>query len=200
MGSNSTSISFKNVNQDEVVRSIQERLGGRNSFVSPQVNGWVTVFDEDCDWANESQILTVGQTMCRDLNRPAIAIALISSSALFYWLFDSRGKLIDKSYRGDYSEDRPLTREEQLGLMGNPDMIASVVGQGLTGAVIHGILEKDHLFRQENMIELCEALGIAHRDAMYRDFVRGKMIDDDSANDFFDDELWGGFVETRKEN
>lgn len=150
MGSNSASISFRGVSQEQVVKALLEQPGGVNCYVSPETNNWVTIFEEGCDGPNEAYIVMIGRRICGACHCSGIAISLESSTALGYWLFDRDGNLADKSY---YEQD-PYGEEERSfeaahGLLGNPDMIPQVLGLDLDPKLIQDVLSTDHLFRQK---------------------------------------------------
>jgi hypothetical protein len=170
MGSNSASISFRGVSQEQVVKALLEQPGGVNCYVSPEKNSWVTIFEEGCDGPNEEGIVAIGRRICGACHCPGIAISLESSWVLGYWLFDRDAKLVDKSYQ----EEDPYGEEERSfdaahGLLGNPDMIPRVLGLDLAPKLLRDALSADHLMRQKNMVEFSSLIGISFGDARYSD-------------------------------
>jgi hypothetical protein len=174
-------------------------------FVSPEIDGWVAVFDELCDWANEDEILVVGRAVCSRCRCPAVALAVTKSYRLSYWLFRESGELEDKSVRefvdpdddeikfdanGDpilpldengcwIVADVPETPEHYRqihGLLGEPERLARIARDGVTVADIRSALEADHLFREDNLDELANLLGIKHYHLRYSDL--GEVWDD----------------------
>jgi hypothetical protein len=47
MGNRYTNVALKDVNPTEALRRLRQL--GRHAIVNPAQNGWVTVFDEECD-------------------------------------------------------------------------------------------------------------------------------------------------------
>lgn len=169
MSITTTSLSFKGVGQHSVASAIVSLNPARNCFVSPKLDGWVTVFDEACEWANEPEILNVSREICLRCNCPAVALAVIQSSLLFYWMIDERGEIEDRSYfeaRDD--DDRPVTRKERKGLSGEPERLARLAKPGVTGQDLREALERERIFPEENLDDLSLLLGIEHYRALYR--------------------------------
>src|ERR1700733_9608060 len=73
-----TQIAFRGARQSRVVQAICDHLPGHDAFVSPRLNGWISVFDADCDsWQDiEDHNLRVGIVISRTCKYPGIALAL----------------------------------------------------------------------------------------------------------------------------
>jgi hypothetical protein len=158
MGSSWESISFKGVSQSQVINAIRENLPTHRCFVTPEVNGWVTIVDRDSEQRPSDSILlhTVG-TICRACGCPAIVLGLITSDIVYYWLFDKEGNAVDYSAPADYMECTP---EEEMGLAGNPEMIAPLCKPGMTGLDVRDLLTQEMMCRRENFEALADLLGI----------------------------------------
>lgn len=99
MGSNSASISFRGVSQEQVVKALLEQHVSGNCLVSPEKNNWVTIFVEGSYNSYEEGVIRIGRRICSACLGPGIAIDLEDSWVLSYWLFDRDGNLADKSYQ-----------------------------------------------------------------------------------------------------
>jgi hypothetical protein len=156
---NSTWISFRGVQETTVASVLQERRPGHRAFVSPAANGWVTVYDMDCDGPNELEIRSLGLVVCKACCCPALALVVIDSSVLLYWLFGQDGELADKSFEGDIEE---LTELEGLGLTGDLERLAALAQPPVTVADVRSVLAADQTFREDNLRDLAALLGIVH--------------------------------------
>lgn len=173
MGLYCCTISFKGPTQDAVVAAIRTAMPQRRCFVSPSVNGWVTVFDAACDWGDEEEIGRLCGAVCPACRCAALALAVIQSDFLFYWLFDRQGRLRDRSFPPE-ADKRHLNREECLGLTGRPERLAKVAPPGVSGEQIRSALAEPHLFRDDNLYHLARLLGIAHVGFDYHWVVRNR--------------------------
>jgi hypothetical protein len=162
MGSCWNSISFKGVSQDLVIKAIRDNLQGHRCFVSYEVNGWVTIVDRDCEEGDDSILFHTVGTVCRVCNCPAIVLGLIHSDILYYFVFDSQGNVVDYSSPVDYTNCSP---EEEMGLAGNPEMIAPLCKPGTTGLDVRQVLTKEMMCTRENFEALADLLGIANYNA-----------------------------------
>lgn len=205
MSVTTTSISFKGVEQDRVVAALASPASTRNCFVSPVIAGWVTVFDEGCEYANEPEIIDLARTVCGRCGCPAVAFAVIQSTSLFYWMFDERGGLEDRSF---VDEGRRVPRALRRGLGGEPERLARLARPGVTSRDVREALERRRIFPEENLDDLCDLLGIYHFRLLYRhldecwDATRNAVVwYDDPAPEFVwqagEEPVWPDYVRIR---
>jgi hypothetical protein len=166
MGISSTTLSFRGTSQETLEAAYRSKFPERPALIAPARNGWVTVFDAACDYGQE--IETTAPVLCRECDAPCFAFVLVSSSGLFYWVYDQSGNLVDRSFPINPQEPK---QEEIFGLAGDPERIADVFGDGLTGAQIRTILEKGKPFLQQVMWKVAELLGIEYMGWTYHDLV-----------------------------
>ena len=147
MGLTCTSLSFRGVRQDEVVAAITASFPEHDCFVSPPVDGWVTVLDQQCEIGPTQLILETSGTICRICTCPSVVLGLLHSDFLYYWLFDRRGKLIDFSYPEDFEA---ASEEEGSGLAGNLERIADYCKPGVTAKDVHSALSQRFASKDPN--------------------------------------------------
>jgi hypothetical protein len=184
MGSSWTSISFKGVSQLQVINAIRDNLPLHRCFVSAEVNGWVTIVDRDSEQSpHESILVHTVNTICRACGCPAIVLGLMDSDILYYWLFDGQGGLLDYSEPTDFMEC--TSEKEMSGLAGNPEMIAALCKQGVTGLDVREVLTKEMRSRRENFEALADLLGIAkHNASLSYDFIMSNIESEEMWNDY----------------
>jgi len=119
-------IGFRFGNEDDICDAIISENAHSECYVSPAINGWVSVIDRDCDprvpGAEESAIRLAG-SVCRRCKCPAMSVSLIASSAIAYWVFDVTGNIVDYSRP---NSDEP-SFEEARGLRGDLGSLAGLV-------------------------------------------------------------------------
>jgi hypothetical protein len=155
MGLSCISLNFKGAFQPGVVRAFYHHLPLHKSYVSPQLNGWVTALDSDCESLADDVIVNTAGTISRVCNCPSICLGVLHSDYLFYWLFNNLGQLIDQSFPSD-----PPTIVEQSGLAGQPELIADLANQRATGDHVRHVLSRPSIYRDENLYALADLLGI----------------------------------------
>jgi hypothetical protein len=139
---------------NHTVRAPQERViavleaENRVAFVSPTIDGYTVVCDQECDSQDERAILTLGRSLSERLGSPVLAVLNHDDDILCYWLFE-QGKLteqhnscpdyFDDDYRGltwfgddeEVNDQLPALAEGAAGealcrAFGRPDAVAKV--------------------------------------------------------------------------
>jgi hypothetical protein len=118
-----TSLLFKGVCQGQIVKAIQDHLPHHKCFVSPQLNGWVTVFDADCDEVSVPNMMKVAGTISRVCSCHALVLGVYRSKFLAYWILNIRGEVEDYSCPADFENPTP---QEEHGLAGNLESIVAL--------------------------------------------------------------------------
>jgi len=72
--------------QDRVVAFLENE--GYTAFVSPTVDGFTTVFDQQSDTQDTFAIADLGQKLSATLNSPVVAFLNHDDDILCYWLFE----------------------------------------------------------------------------------------------------------------
>ena len=127
-------LSFREVTQQQVVEVIRDELPGHDAFVSPKLNGWVTVYDADADATGEDIIppyARIAERVCRRHSCPGLMLAYLRGM-FCYCLFGRAGELVDASIPPTAEPDVGSTREQLQGLLGRPEAIAEVFAMGIT--------------------------------------------------------------------
>lgn len=63
------------------------RVAGRTAFVSPSLNGFTTVYDQETEGQDLESIERVGSELSRRLDCPIFGVALHDDDVLYCWLF-----------------------------------------------------------------------------------------------------------------
>src|SRR5262245_39058652 len=157
MGLHSMSLSFRNTTQAAVTQAIRDLLSGHHAFVSPELHGWVTVFDYNCEGGPVSRVLDTAGAICARCCCSCIALQVIHSDCLCYWLFTDSGELETASYPVDYYHASAL---ECSGLGGTPERIARLCRSGVSREAVRAALSKETILKDENLTALEGLLGI----------------------------------------
>jgi hypothetical protein len=67
----------------------------RTAFVSPTIDGFTVVCDQQCDDQEPSEIVELGRRLSQSCECPAMAVLNHDDDALCYWVFD-RGELLEE--------------------------------------------------------------------------------------------------------
>jgi hypothetical protein len=91
MGAFYVTYTLRGTNQTSVLRF----LAGRRTFVSPEQNGLIVVFDEDHNSHQEEHISILATRLSAGLLIPVLAVKNHDSDVLWYQLYNEFGKLAD---------------------------------------------------------------------------------------------------------
>lgn len=132
--------------------------GGRKAFVTPAINGYVVVCEEDSDSQDTRVIEALGAQLARDRNGPVLAVLNHDDDILCYWLFQE-GRLTD-SYNScpDYFGDDE-TEESESG--GDSQRLCAIFSVPDQASRVETVLRSDdYAFAFERRADLVEALGL----------------------------------------
>jgi hypothetical protein len=177
---------LKGTSQETVVQAYAELLPDHFAFITPCINGWVSVFDGTIMGSSYFLEEDFGPAICRYCHCPGIILKVLASDVLCYWIFDEGGQIDDVADCSDKYGYEELTDNETKGLSGHPERLLRFAQSGVTTADIRNALAKDHLLRADNLLELADLLGIAHVCFRYEDLI------DPAWGDVFQRPEWQG--------
>jgi hypothetical protein len=154
MGNFYTNITLRRTNQKTVVASLK----GRRTFVSPESNSCVVVFDEECESQDPNVLSKLSSRLSKSLGCTALAVLNHDDDILLYHLYD-RGDLRDEynSSPGYFDGD---PSDPPSG--GNPDALCAAMGSSQRDEVSR-VLQADletYAFAFERHADLVRALGL----------------------------------------
>jgi hypothetical protein len=122
----------KSDNQAAVVVAASELVNGR-AFISPEKNGWVTLYDENSELQDAYEIGRIGSELSARLSTAVIAF-LVHESALFvYYLFDN-GDLLDEYNSSPPPASAYAEPDQKIRFTGRPEILLNYCTPGTTRA------------------------------------------------------------------
>lgn len=183
MGAFIVNINVRTDDADAVVTKLKRRKTGR-AWVTPSVNGWVTVCDEDASNQDDRAISKLARELSKSLAVPAIAFMIHDSDFCCYWLYD-RGKRID-----DFNSCPGYFDDGEGDPTGDPEALLPYCQPGTALEAVRAAMTQERTFAEEQLGDLAGFLGIdpdrVHYD--FRDFgpdgeadVEATFVGDDGA-------------------
>ncbi len=162
--------------QDRVVAVLQAE--DRIAFVSPTVDGYTIVCDQECDSQDETAIVRLGRRLSARLDSPVLAVLNHDDDILCYWLFE-HGKVTEEFnscpeyfddedeysgfsiYAGDEDEDELRNDTEPLTQAPTPGAaLCRAFGKLGLEAEVAAILKSHEMFALFTHKKLIHALGL----------------------------------------
>ncbi len=144
------------------VKKAIEPLVKSRAYVSPEKNGWVTIYDESSDDQNEATIIHIATELSKSLVTAVLACLVHDSDIAAYWLYRN-GTLTDEfnsapDYFGEDMDDK--TRER---VSGNTDALLPLCLASATRAQLDEVLHSadgPSAMAEDMVKELAKLLGI----------------------------------------
>jgi hypothetical protein len=155
------------------------RREGRKAVVTPPVNGYVVVYEEESDSQDTEAIEKVGALLSRGADAPVFAVLNHDDDVLCYWLFQ-QGRVTD-AYNScpDYFGE-PGEGDASSG--GDANLLREALSASCSTAELEAILRgDDDVFAFDRHAKLVEALGLPACSvaAGYRYIVENEEIPED---------------------
>lgn len=132
-----------------------------HAYVSPEKNGWVTVYDEASDRQDDSIITRLASELSRSLSADVFAFMVHDSDIAFYWLYQN-GALTDEfNSAPDYFE--PESEETKSRVRGNTEKLLPFCVAGALPLQIEAVIhpkEGHPVFAEEILTQLSRLFGI----------------------------------------
>lgn len=144
------------------IKKALEPLVKSRAYVSPEKNGWVTVYDESSDDQNEAVITHIATELSKSLVTTVLACLVHDSDIAAYWLYQS-GALTDEfnsapDYFGNEVDDKTRAR-----LSGNSDVLLPLCVASTTREEIEAVIHPSDDFpmmAEGIFVDLAKLLGI----------------------------------------
>jgi hypothetical protein len=156
MGNFYVNFSVKREDPARVAAALKE--AGCKAFVTPAINGYVVVCEEESDTQDEAAIERVGTRLSRAAEAPVLAVLNHDDDTLCYWLFED-GRVSD-SFNScpDYFGE---TGEGESDSGGDSERLCKVLSApSAAGAVDEILRSDDYAFAADRHAALAEALGL----------------------------------------
>jgi hypothetical protein len=153
-------LSLWGARQKKVAEAIRKGLPGRQCFVSPAINGWVTIYQADSE-TNPDTLVEIAKVTCPSCKCPAVGLVVHGETMLTYWLFDRQGQLKQVF---DLSADDARADHKGIARLAKPEASAADVA---------AIMK-----RTDRAAQLARLLGIANADISYTHLVEEEGVTD----------------------
>lgn len=145
------------------------------AFLSPKVNGWVCLYQQGlatCDLGR------FGATLFKRVGAAGTGFKIVSSSYLFYWVFDSKGNVIEWWDCENELGAREFSDDEMNGVAGGLERLSALGPPTLSVVSLKRILRHQRTWRRENLARAIRALGIAAATCDFADIALTLDSDD----------------------
>jgi hypothetical protein len=160
MGAFFTNHQVRDKSATEVCDALKPLLEG-HAYVSPEKNGWVTVYDEASDRQEESTINQLAAELSRSLDTPVFGFMVHDSDIAFYWLYQN-GVLIDEfNSAPDYFEDAGEKTKSRV--RGKTEALLPFCVAGTSRSQIEAVIHPAKnfpVFAEEILAKLSQLFGI----------------------------------------
>ena len=164
MGMFFTNIHLKTDKRDQIIDTIKEEDSVDNFFISPVLDGWVSVYDEAEVDATEN-VYNLASELSGKLGCKAIVFDVYDSDICKYQLYDN-GEVKDKyNSNPDYFE--PTSQEEKERLKGNPELLLPLCLQEIKVEDLRKILDDNYPSEEKRVEDLAKTLGIKNATCSY---------------------------------
>lgn len=156
MGNFYVNFAVKHDDSKRIAESLKQAR--RKAFVTPPMNGYVVVYEEESDSQDTGAIVVVGALLSREAEAPVLAVMNHDDDILCYWLFEG-GQLTD-SYNScpDYFGEGD---EEEGASGGNSEVLCAALSPSAAAKGVDEILQSDdYTFAVDRHTDLATALGL----------------------------------------
>jgi len=128
-------------NDPAAVIAAVEQFITTQALVSPERNGWVTVYDEASDRPDQAEIDRLAHDLSLALHAPLFTFFVHDSALVVYFLFDEEGCLIDEFNSAPDYFGQVVSEEAKLRLAGSPISLEPYCKPGTNRADIDAVLK-----------------------------------------------------------
>jgi hypothetical protein len=161
MGAFFTNLQIRDVST-KVVGAALPKLTKSRAYVSPETNGWTTVYLEATEDQNDETMRTIAGGLSKALKADVLGFLVHDSDIAAYWLY-RKGTLTDEfnsapDYFGETVDDK--TRER---VIGNTDALLPLCVAGTTRAQLDDVLHPADgapMMAEDLVTDLAKLLGI----------------------------------------
>lgn len=164
MGNFYVSFALRDVEPPAVAASLQQR--NRKAFVTPVTNGFLYVYDEQCDSQDAEDIERLATELSSQLETAVLAVLNHDDDILMYWLCD-KGELVDayNSFPGYFDSGEDDADEGVLPRGGDAAKLVRTLGAATSARKVHEVLRADnereeYVFAVDRHIALANLLGL----------------------------------------
>jgi hypothetical protein len=161
MGASFTNYQVRAKSASKVKKALEPLLKSR-AYISPEKNGWITIYDESSDEQNEATITHIATKLSKSLGTALLACLVHDSDIAAYWLYQN-GALTDEFNSAPEYFVNEVDDKTRARLSGNSDALLPLCVAGTTReqieAVIHPV-DEFPLMAESIFVDLAKLLGI----------------------------------------
>jgi len=161
MGAFFTNLQIRSTSTQAVCAALPKLTDSR-AYVSPEGNGWVTVYLEATEDQNDKTLRTIAGGLSQSLQADVLGFLVHDSDIAAYWLFQN-GRLTDEfDSAPDYFGAR-VDAKTRARVRGNTDILLPLCLAGTSHAQLNQVLHPADgfaTFADETVTELAKLLGI----------------------------------------
>jgi len=132
------------------------------AYVSPEKNGWVTVYTEATEEQDQTVLCAIAEGLSRTLKTDVFGFLVHDSDIAAYWLYRC-GALADEFDSAPDYFDKHVDAGTRDRVRGNPDVLSPLCAAGTTRSQIEAVIHPPdgfHLMAEDILTDLGELLGI----------------------------------------
>lgn len=161
MGAFFTNYQVRGSSTSDVVNALAELTKSR-AYVSPEKNGWVTVYAEATEEQNQTILCRMAEELSKALKTDVFGFLVHDSDMTMYWLYRA-GALADEFNSAPDYFGKKVNDATRARLRGNPDALLPLCVAGTTRAQIEAVIHPSdgfQLMAEQILTDLAELLGI----------------------------------------
>ena len=161
MGASFTNYQIRGKRTAEVKLALASLVETR-AYISPEKNGWVTVYDEKSEEQDEGTLTKIAAALSRSLDTAVFAFLVHDSDIAVYWLYQG-GTISDEFNSAPDYFDESVSDEIRARTRGRSDLLLPLCVTGTTLADIDNIIhptEDPPLMAENILTDLAKPLGI----------------------------------------
>jgi hypothetical protein len=161
MGAFFTNYQVRTKSASAVKKAIATLVQSR-AYVSPEKNGWVTVYDESSEEQNEATLGRIAAGLSKVLDAAVLSFLVHDSSITVYWLYQG-GVITDEFNSAPDYFGKKVNDETCARVRGNADALLPLCVTGTTRAQIEAVIHPPDglpITAENILVDLAKLLGI----------------------------------------
>lgn len=161
MGAFFTNLQVRNASSKAICAALPKLTDSR-AYVSPETNGWVTVYCEAIEDQNDKTLRAIAGGLSKSLRADVLAFLVHDSDIAAYWLYHN-GTLTDEFDSAPDYFGQEVDEETRARVRGNTELLLPLCIAGTTRDQLEAVLHPPDghpTFAEEIVSELAKLLGI----------------------------------------
>jgi hypothetical protein len=170
-------VCFRHTDREAVIGAFCRAFPFHAAYVSPAVNGWVTLVSDKLDSFRETDLLAVGTAVSQMCNCDGVGLGVVRSDVFHVWVLGRSAQA--PLHLAITAHGEPVdVPSEQIGIASTA--IAQVAPGEVAPETVTEILARNTTYADTKLQDLGRQLGIAHVGISYRILLEeAEDLDDD---------------------